>query len=92
MGRLCEGFSDAFFDHMNADNIQSTSGRSFQGLISSYSNLKQELKAHILKNNKTLDMGTSKWKEMETISAISDGRENADLVVNSSGKFFLGKN
>ena len=76
---------------MNADLTQATSSRSFQGLVSSYSILKEEIKNHILKNNKTLSMGTTLWKKMDDISLFNDGTTDADFVAQTSGKLFLGK-
>lgn len=90
-GRSKRTFNDAFFDHLVEDKRHSQGGRSLQNLIGTYTTLRDEMREHLERQNRTLTMGTTGWKRIEDVTATLEGSDVEDMVVNSTGKFFLGK-
>nr|XP_012152155.1 PREDICTED: uncharacterized protein LOC105664042 isoform X2 [Megachile rotundata] len=90
-GKTKRKFSDAFFDHLMSEKSKASGGRSLQSLMSSYTTLRDKLRKLLEKNQGTLDAGTTGWRRIEDVTPTLEGQEDTDMVIQATGRFFLGK-
>nr|QMP82185.1 nucleocapsid protein [Blattodean orthomyxo-related virus OKIAV181] len=90
-GSRVQTFSDEFFENLGKRAGASTGGKTIESLQGATKQLLQDIIEEVNKRGKKLEMGTVSWRDMASLTTEQHGEE-VNLVVNTTGKFFLGRN
>lgn len=90
-GRTKRKFGDAFFDYLSSETSSVVGGKSIQSLIAAYTQTREELKTHLEKNARTLDMGTTGWCKMSDVTPTLEATVDDSISFTTTGRYFLGK-
>nr|QPL15393.1 nucleoprotein [Hymenopteran orthomyxo-related virus OKIAV171] len=91
-GKTKRKFADAFFDHLAETSGRTMGGKSMQALIATYSQIKEELRQYLEKNDGKITTGTTEWYNMNDITVTLVPLVPVNITPETTGKFFLGKN
>lgn len=90
-GKRTTTVSDSFVEHMRRKTNLDKKSSTLQEITIHLGVEIDEVLAKIQENGKVILSGTKNWQDMQTLSIDATGAEVTDLVVKSTGKFFLGR-
>lgn len=89
-GARIHRFDESFFEHIEKKRIMNASGKTLTQIINILTSTLEELHSTLRKNNGRIEMGTTKWFDMETLRLGEPG-EAKTTVLEGTGKMFLGR-
>lgn len=89
-GKGVQVFDSEFFKHIEKRRILGSSEKSLPQIIANLTSVLEELHDLLRKSNGKLDMGTTEWREMATLT-LNDHGQVYNNRISGSGKKFLGK-
>ncbi|KAJ2941449.1 hypothetical protein O0L34_g3666 [Tuta absoluta] len=90
-GKRQQFFSSEFFEYMERREAATASAKSLVQIIQSLTSTLKDLQQMVRDKNGLLAMGTTSWRDMETLKIDEHGTEVAGLVLRGNGKMFLGR-
>nr|QMP82250.1 nucleocapsid protein [Lepidopteran orthomyxo-related virus OKIAV178] len=90
-GKRTHRFDESFFDHIEKKKIISTSGKTISQIVNILTSILEELHATIKRDQGKIQMGTTQWRDMGSLDLNTPG-DTVNIVLEGSGKMFLGKN